>query len=82
MEILRNANDYLMIQRRSEFREACEKLKASNLGDKTKSMICIQLLCTAPEKQRRGYGSALVNTIAAMVGILLFHFKGIPLCYC
>ena len=37
-------------------------------GEKAKDMYYIHILGTAPEAQGRGYASALVNAVTAMVG--------------
>ncbi|KAJ3518079.1 hypothetical protein NLJ89_g93 [Agrocybe chaxingu] len=50
-------------KRYAEARTKLDKVVAETIGDRAKDMIFINLLCTAPPSQHRGYASALLATI-------------------
>ncbi|KAI0650644.1 hypothetical protein C8Q79DRAFT_998441 [Trametes meyenii] len=53
-------------KRKTEFREKVEALLRSAFGDDIKNMLEIRGLATAPEKQGRGYGTALMRLVDEM----------------
>ncbi|KAI0677443.1 hypothetical protein C8Q78DRAFT_1074140 [Trametes maxima] len=53
-------------ERKAEFREKVEELLLSAFGDDIRNMLEIRGLATAPEKQGRGYGTALMRLVDEM----------------
>lgn len=55
------------IQRRRETTAALDAFKQQKLGDRIKDLQYVEIICTAPECQGRGYGGALLKNIIAAV---------------
>ena len=57
------------LQRQKEFYDAYVALQAATIGDRAASMVELASLETAPEKQGRGYATALVEALNAIVSL-------------
>jgi len=57
-----------VLQRRAEVGTKVTNVTKEKIGDRTKDMLYVDLLCTSPESQDHGYGGALLDTITRLVG--------------
>ena len=62
-----------VLQRKNEFSETAQRLAQSAFGEQKAEMIEIRGLAVSTKRQRRGWGTALVDAIHAIVRGLVYH---------
>ncbi|KAI0832526.1 hypothetical protein BC628DRAFT_325211 [Trametes gibbosa] len=66
LKLLEKADAPELTRRKAEFRGKIQSMVKDAFGSEVQDMYDLQVLATAPEAQRRGYGSALVTTVTNM----------------
>ncbi len=66
---MRMRHSLLSDQRTKEVNDKTEQATKEVLGDRKDSMIYLANVCTAPEKQGRGYASTLIRIVTAKVAV-------------
>ena len=57
-----------------EVKEKLEKAIDEAIGARKAEMHCLEIIATSPEKQGRGYGSALAKLVTDVVSLSLSSF--------